>query len=120
MGSLLRIGLRGFADGDGRLCGSVGFDDIRDVASEVDEPINVSDMVGDIVGDIVRPAGETVVPDDDLERALRLMTDTAAEQLPVIDGESTRRIVGVIHHMDVVMAHNRALMDARAVERGVE
>ncbi len=103
-------------DGDGRLCGSVGFDDIRDVASEVDEPINLSD----IVGDIVRPAGDTVVPDDDRERALRLMTDTAAEQLPVIDGESTRRIVGVIHHMDVVIAHNRALIDARAVERGIE
>ena len=55
--------------------------------------------------------------DDDLERALRLMTDARAEQLPVIDGDTTRRIVGVIHHKDVVIAHNRALLEARAADR---
>ena len=40
------------------------------------------------------------------------------DYLPVVDDTEQRRVVGVLHHKDLLLAHNRALLEARAEERG--
>ncbi len=37
------------------------------------------------------------------------MTEHAADRLPVVDDMTARRVVGIVHHKDIVLAHNRAL-----------
>lgn len=40
------------------------------------------------------------------------------EHLPVVDDIRERRVIGVIFHRDLMQARNRALLEARAQERG--
>ncbi len=45
------------------------------------------------------------------------MADNDTEYLPVIDDPATRRIVGMVQKSDILIAHNRALMDDRDAAR---
>ncbi len=103
---LLRVEPRGVfcvVDGDGRLCGALTIDDVSDVAFDggVDELIDAED--------IARRHDAVVLAEDSIERALSLMTEHAADRLPVVDDMTARRVVGLIHHKDIVLAHHRAL-----------
>ncbi len=52
----------------------------------------------------------TVTADDDLDRAMRRIGYRNIEQLPVVDRETHRKLVGIISRRDIVAAYNRALM----------
>lgn len=45
------------------------------------------------------------------------MEASAGDQVPVVEDEAGRKVVGVIHHRQVLLADNRALMEVRAEER---
>lgn len=68
--------------------------------------------------DIAHASENVVLPHASLERALKLMAVEKQEYLPVVADVHERRVTGVIFHRDLVQAHNRALLEARAQERG--
>ncbi|MFQ5957847.1 MAG: chloride channel protein [Alphaproteobacteria bacterium] len=112
---LLRLDPHGVffvVDGDGRLRGSLTFDDLGAVAFEAG--------VGDLINaeDIARSDRTPARADDSLERALALMSDNETDHLPVIADAETRRVIGIVHHKDIVVAHNRAFLRAPAEQGG--
>ena len=52
----------------------------------------------------------TVLEDEDLDTAMRRIGYRNIEQLPVVDRQSGRRLVGIVSRRDMVSAYNRALM----------
>jgi CBS domain-containing protein len=59
-----------------------------------------------------------LVPQDDLETALRLCEMNDEEHMPVVDNGRDMRVIGEVRYQDLVLAYNRALLAARAAERG--
>ena len=55
---------------------------------------------------------------DDIRAAMQLMDREAESHIPVVESRDTRRIVGFVHEHDVLLAYHRALLQARAEERG--
>jgi hypothetical protein len=71
--------------------------------------------------ELLEPHLEEGVAEDwaaDLERALGIAESTQEEHLPVVDRRDGGRIIGVVQRADLIQAYNRALLRARAVERG--
>ncbi len=104
---LLRLDPHGVffvVDGEARLCGSLTFDELSEFA--------FADGADGIVNaeHIARQHGAAALADDSLERLLEVMDAEGAEHLPVVDGAETRRVIGVVHRTDVLIAHNRALI----------
>lgn len=99
-------------DGADRLVGTLTFADIKDVAFDpgLDSLINARD--------IARPDPVVLEAGDNLEHVLALMDATAADYVPVVDNLDDMRVIGVVHHRHVLLAYNRALLEARAEERG--
>jgi CBS domain-containing protein len=52
----------------------------------------------------------TAHEDEDLDQAMRKIGYRNIEQLPVVDRESHRKLIGIISRRDIVSAYNRALM----------
>jgi len=52
----------------------------------------------------------TAHADEDLDQAMRKIGYRNIEQLPVVDRETHRKLVGIISRRDIVAAYNRALM----------
>jgi CIC family chloride channel protein len=52
----------------------------------------------------------TVTEDENLDDAMRRIGYRNIEQLPVVDREDKRKLVGLISRRDMVSAYNRALM----------
>ncbi|MEE8532342.1 MAG: chloride channel protein [Alphaproteobacteria bacterium] len=112
---LLRLDPHGvffIVDGDGRLRASLTFDDLGVVAFEAG--------VGTLINaeDIARSDRTPALAGDSLERALALMSDNDVEFLPVIDDAENRRVIGLVRHKDIIVAHNRALLDAPTEQGG--
>jgi len=55
---------------------------------------------------------------DEVRRALRLMDSAGESHLPVVDSRESRRVVGIVHEHDVMLAYQKAILQARAEERG--
>ncbi len=99
-------------DAQGRLVGRLGFAQLKDgvIDAGLDALINARD--------VVRRDPVVLLPDDDLEHALALLEASAEDHVPVVEDEAGMKVVGVIHHRQVLLAYNRALMEVRAEERG--
>ncbi|MEJ2198554.1 MAG: CBS domain-containing protein [Desulfuromonadales bacterium] len=52
----------------------------------------------------------TAHADEDLDQTMRKIGYRNIEQLPVVDRETHRKLVGIISRRDIVAAYNRALM----------
>jgi predicted transcriptional regulator len=59
-----------------------------------------------------------LMPEDNLETALRLCEMNDEEHMPVVDNGQNMRVIGEVRYQDLVLAYNRALLAARAAERG--
>jgi CIC family chloride channel protein len=57
--------------------------------------------------------------DADLEEALKLMESTHEEHIAVLSDLEDRRMVGIVHQVDVMLAYNRALLRVHREEHGV-
>jgi len=59
----------------------------------------------------------TAHADEDLDQAMRKIGYRNIEQLPVVDRETHRNLVGIISRRDIVSAYNRALMTRTLEEK---
>ena len=53
-----------------------------------------------------------------LDTALSLFDSSQEEHLAVVTGYEEKRVIGVVHKTDALVAHNRALLQAQAEEHG--
>ena len=99
-------------DDDGKLYGSIAFQDLADAAFDParEQPATARDLV--------HRTPVALVPEDDLETALRLCEMNDEEHMPVVDNGQDMRVIGEVRYQDLVLAYNRALLAARAAERG--
>lgn len=97
---------------DGRLIGTITLADLSEAAFD---PV-LDDLVNAM--DVCRRNPPVLEADDTLERALATMVRAKEEHVAVVAHEETRTFVGCIHESAALLAFNRALMEARAEERG--
>ncbi len=93
----------------GELTGIISVQDFMGVVFERD----LMDLV--VVKELATANVITAHAGEDLDTAMRKIGYRNIEQLPVVDKETHRRIVGIISRRDMVAAYNRALM-ARHLE----
>jgi CIC family chloride channel protein len=55
----------------------------------------------------------SVVPDDDLNTALRRFTTRNLDELPVMDPERPRRLLGMMRRKDVIALYNQRLAEEK-------
>jgi hypothetical protein len=67
--------------------------------------------------DLVHRIPTALVPEDDLETALELVRSQEGH-IPVVDDAEDMHVIGEVRYQDLVLAYNRALLAARAAERG--
>lgn len=96
-------------DAEGRLVGTISVHDIRDLL--LDPAAN--DLV--IAADLCDRDVPTVTPETSLGQALGRMEADDVEEIPVVDADEPRRIVGLLSRADVIRAYNRTLLTARTV-----
>jgi CIC family chloride channel protein len=97
-------------DADGRLVGLVGFAELRAATGGEGAAATAGELAQD--GRLVLAAG------DDLDTALGRMEAAMAETVAVVADHADRRPIGVLQQKDLLIAYNRALLQARAEERG--
>ena len=59
-----------------------------------------------------------LVPEDDLETALRLCEMNHEEPMAAVDNGEDMRVIGEVRYQDLALAYSRALLAVRAAERG--
>lgn len=96
-------------NGAGELAGIISVQDFMGVVFERD----LMDLV--VVKELATTRVITAHEDEDLDCAMRKIGYRNIEQLPVVDRETHRKILGIISRRDMVSAYNRALM-ARSLE----
>jgi len=89
---------------DGELTGIIS---VQDFMGVVFEPA-LMDLV--VVKELATTDVITVHQDENLDQAMRKIGYRNIEQLPVVDRETHRQLVGIISRRDMVSAYNRALM----------
>jgi CIC family chloride channel protein len=89
---------------DGELTGILSVQDFLGVVFEED----LMDLV--VIKEIATHNVITAHEDEDLDQAMRKIGYRNIEQLPVVDRESHRKLIGIISRRDIVSAYNRALM----------
>lgn len=100
-------------DGDGRLIGVITMADMalaEQAPGEGDTPRTA--------GDIARLDPPMLQANDELREAIGFIDRAGESHLPVVDDREQRRVVGFVHEHDVLLAYHRALLTARAEERG--
>ena len=97
-------------DDEERLVGTLDCDDLRLVAREqgLDDLVNARD--------VCRPSPVVLLPRQTLDDVVADLEQTGDEHLAVVRRLDNRRVVGVVRRKDVVLAHNRALLQAHAEE----
>ena len=101
-------------DDDGRLVGSIHFEDLADAAFD---PERAGQAI--TARDLVHRIPMALTPEDDLETALRLCEVNGEEHMPVVDNGQGMKVIGEVRHADLVLAYNRALLQHRHGERGL-
>lgn len=68
--------------------------------------------------DIARPDPPMLEVDENLEIAMEAFADMDEPWIAVVENREDRKLLGVVHERDVLLAYQRALLRARAEERG--
>ena len=101
-------------DAEDRLVGPISFADLKHVGLEQDVDMLLN------ARDVAHASAPALTLDETLEQVLAMMDVSGEEHLAVIDGRQSRRVIGVVHHKDVLRAYNRALLEAQAEEHDEE
>jgi CIC family chloride channel protein len=96
---------------EGELTGIISVQDFMGVVFEPD----LMDLV--VVKELATTDVITVHQDENLDQAMRKIGYRNIEQLPVVDRETHRKLVGIISRRDMVSAYNRALMSKSLEEK---
>ena len=97
-------------DDDGRLVGALAFDDLRLVAREQD----LENLVN--ARDVCRSGPVVLLAQQTLGDVVAHFDATGEEHFAVLAGRDNPQVIGVVSHKDVLLAHNRALIQAHAEE----
>lgn len=89
---------------EGELTGILSVQDFMGVVFEED----LMDLV--VIKEIATHNVITAHEDEDLDQAMRKIGYRNIEQLPVVDRETHRQLIGIISRRDIVSAYNRALL----------
>ncbi len=98
-------------DQDNKLIGIFSADDVRSYLYD--------DTLWHLVNarDVMTPNVVVVTPEDDLNTALGYFTALNVDELPVVDPEDRRKLLGVIRHKELIGAYNRRIVEhKRAAE----
>lgn len=98
-------------DNNGLLSGIVTFQDFKEVVFEE----GLGDLI--VVKDISIPNVITITGNESLDEALKKIGLKNIEQLPVVDENNPRKIVGILSRRDIFSAYNKALIN-RSLTRG--
>lgn len=98
---------------DGHLIGTITLADLSETAfdPELDHLINA--------GDVARLHPPVLVPDDNLERAMKLMGDCGEHLIAVVHDSKSLHFEGAVEERSVIAAYNRALLESRHEEHDV-
>ncbi len=100
-------------DDEQALKGSIGFGDLLDAAFSGDPPAGLT------AAELARPNTVVLRASDDLASAFSRCRAHEEEHVPVVDDEDGSKILGEIRYSDLLRAYNQALLEARAIERGL-
>ena len=96
----------------GRLEGTIALSDLGEVV--LDSALDDLAMAGDAA----RRRPIVVEAGDDMESVWALCTETDESRFPVVENRESMIVVGLLRERDVMLAYHRALLRARAEERG--
>jgi CIC family chloride channel protein len=91
-------------DQQGELDGILSFRDIRKLLDRKDSQEEV------IARDIATSAVNTVIPADNIQAALHIMSVKGVSQLPVVEAGNPRKLLGILRQKDVVAAYDKAVL----------
>lgn len=90
-------------DKDGRFIGLITLNDLKSVLA-------IGDMGRVVIAsDIADPLPRTLSPDDTLDRALNIMSETEMEAIPVVPAGQPDKLLGIIKRQDVFDAYKKIL-----------
>jgi CIC family chloride channel protein len=98
-------------DGNKDLTGIISFRDIRPVFQE--EGLNLLVVAKDVATTNLK----TVKRQDSILKALQIMGDLGISQLPVVEGENEKKVIGILRDKDVIAAYDKAII-RREIEAG--
>jgi CIC family chloride channel protein len=85
----------------------VGIISIQDV-----RPVLFEEYVKDVVtaGELATENVITLTPDDDLNTAMEYFSMKDIEEIPVVDKEKPRKVIGMLRRMDVIAAYKKEVL----------
>jgi len=90
-------------NGSDELSGIISFRDIRQALQEPDLGYLL------IAKDVATDEVITVTPKESIDAALRKMGTTGISQLPIVDQDNPKKVIGMVHDKDIHAAYDRAL-----------
>ena len=94
-------------DHDGRLMGTITLAELSDAAFDHSYDSYL------IARDVVRTNPPLVTVSDNLEQALTLLQEAEEEHIAVVDSRGSRKLVGVLHERDLLVAYQRSVRETR-------
>ena len=86
------------------LAGILSFRDIRKLLDRKESQEEI------IARDIATSVVDTVIPADNIQTALHIMSVKGVSQLPVVDAGNPKKLLGILRQKDVVAAYDKAVM----------
>lgn len=99
-------------DAEGCLTGQIAYSDLHDAAFDTSHDAEWT------ATDVARNRPVMLEAGDDLESAVKAYGASGQVNIAVVDNRDSKRILGVAHEHDVMLAYHRALDQTRAEERG--
>ncbi|MBD3165636.1 CBS domain-containing protein [bacterium] len=93
-------------DSEQKLKGAISFHELRRVLFDIEalEPVLVADDIANYDVAHVKPA-------DTLDVVMRLFARQDMDELPVVDPDDTRKLIGTIHRADVADAYHKEVLN---------
>ena len=88
----------------GQMVGIISLQDVKAILHDEELRVNAS------VGNICARNVITLTPDDDLYTAMALFDKKGIEEIPVVESEKERWVVGMLKRRDVLAAYNREVV----------
>lgn len=98
------IGFFYVTDDEDRLVGVIGAPEMRNALVDAE---SLRDIV--VADDLARGDVPVVTPDDDLDRVMRIFGGKNREELPVVDGVASRKLLGTVSRGHLLEAYHREL-----------
>ncbi len=97
--------------GNGRMTGIISMQDVKAILH--DEELRLSSHVGNVCSrDVI-----VLTPDDNLYTAMTLFDVKGIEEIPVVESDNDRWVLGMLKRSDVIAAYNHEVLERGISER---